>query len=302
LANILELQAVSKTYDKKNVLSQISFSIPKGSIFGLLGQNGAGKTTLIRILAQITASDCGKIYFNQEVLAEKHQKEIGYLPEERGLYKKMKVKDQLLYLSQLKGLKLTEAKSKLNYWAEKFDLFPYLEKPLEALSKGWQQKVQFLSAILHEPSLVILDEPFTGFDPQNAQRLVEEIQELNKKGTTFIISTHRMEMVEELCNEVAFIHQSHLVKHGNIDNIKQQEGIKSYWVEAKGYIETVPDFALIISKIQTEHICKTQIEVQENKVHDLLIYLISIVEIKVFKPKEISLKEIFIKLNSVVSA
>jgi ABC-2 type transport system ATP-binding protein len=193
---MLSLHNIVKQYANHRALDDVSINIPEGKIFGILGPNGAGKTSLIRIINQITAPDSGKIYFENELLSPKHIEQIGYLPEERGLYKKMKVGEQMIYLAQLKGLSKTHAKKKLSYWFEKLDIASWWNKRIEDLSKGMQQKVQFIATILHDPKLIILDEPFSGFDPVNAQIIQEEILELNKNGATIIYSTHRMETVE----------------------------------------------------------------------------------------------------------
>ncbi|MFO0433945.1 MAG: ABC transporter ATP-binding protein, partial [Sphingobacteriaceae bacterium] len=192
MSHILNINQVSKIYSGYTALNKVSIDIPKQCIFGLLGPNGAGKTSLIRIINQITGPDTGEILFNGEKLNQKHVERIGYLPEERGLYKKMTVGDQALYLSQLKGLSKAEAKKRLNYWFEKFEMQTWWKKKIEELSKGMQQKVQFIVTVLHEPELLILDEPFSGFDPINAQLIKNEILELKKKGTTIIFSTHNM--------------------------------------------------------------------------------------------------------------
>ena len=191
---------MSKAYAGHVAIEDISISVPEGSIFGLLGPNGAGKTTFIRIINQITGPDTGRLWFGNERLEQKHLQEIGYLPEERGLYKKMKVGEQALYLCQLKGLPKKEALEKLKYWFEKFEIQAWWNKKVEELSKGMAQKVQFIVTVLHEPKLLILDEPFSGFDPINTNLIKSEILELKKKGTTIIFSTHNMGSVEELCD------------------------------------------------------------------------------------------------------
>jgi ABC-2 type transport system ATP-binding protein len=206
--NILEAQHIVKRYSNHTALNDVSISIPRGCIFGLLGPNGAGKTSLIRIITQITAPDSGTVYFNGEPLSPKHISQIGYLPEERGLYKKMKVGEQLLYLTQLKGISKAEAMDKLKVWFKKFEIQTWWNKHVEDLSKGMQQKVQFVATVLHNPSLIILDEPFSGFDPINANLIKDEILQLKQQGSTIIFSTHRMESVEELCDYIALINKS----------------------------------------------------------------------------------------------
>ena len=218
--NILTIDSVSKHYGNFTVLNDVSINIPEGSIFGLLGPNGAGKTTLIRIINQITKPDSGKVFFNNSELKPSHIKNIGYLPEERGLYPKMKIGEQAIYLAQLKGLDRSVAKSELNKWFEKFEISDWWDKKVTELSKGMAQKVQFIVTVLHKPKLLIFDEPFSGFDPINANLIKDEILELRKQGATVIFSTHRMESVEELCEDIALINKSNKILDGKLYNIK----------------------------------------------------------------------------------
>ena len=218
--NILTIDSVSKYYGNFTALNDVSINIPEGSIFGLLGPNGAGKTTLIRIINQITQPDSGKVFFNNSELKPSHIKNIGYLPEERGLYPKMKIGEQAIYLAQLKGLDRSVAKSELNRWFEKFEISDWWDKKVTELSKGMAQKVQFIVTVLHKPKLLIFDEPFSGFDPINANLIKDEILELRKQGATVIFSTHRMESVEELCEDIALINKSNKILDGKLDNIK----------------------------------------------------------------------------------
>jgi len=211
---ILSIRQVVKKYSDHLALDHIDLEIPRAKIFGLLGPNGAGKTSLIRIINQITAPDSGQIIFDGERLSAKHVDQIGYLPEERGLYKKMKVGDQLLYLAQLKGMSKSEAISKLKDWFIRLDIKDWWNKPVDDLSKGMQQKTQFIATVVHEPKLLILDEPFSGFDPINATMLKDEILAIKERGTTILFSTHRMETVEELCDDIALINQSRVVLAG----------------------------------------------------------------------------------------
>lgn len=226
--NILEVKNVSKQYANHLALNNVSISVPRGTIFGLLGPNGAGKTTLIRIINSITAPDKGEVLLNGKPLTLNDTANIGYLPEERGLYKKMKVGEQALYLSQLKGLSKSEALKRLKYWFEKFEIESWWDKKIEELSKGMAQKVQFITTVLHEPKLLIFDEPFSGFDPVNAELLKQEILELRDKGATVIFSTHNMDSVERLCENIALIHQSQVVLSGNINDIRQQFSTNKY--------------------------------------------------------------------------
>lgn len=237
--NLLIAKNVTKAYGDKIALKNFSIQIPKASIYGLLGPNGAGKTTLIRIINQITMPDSGEIIFDGEKLSAKHISQIGYMPEERGLYKNMKVGDQCIYLAQLKGLSKKEAKKRLNFWFEKLNISDWWGKKLTELSKGMSQKIQFIVTVLHEPKLLIFDEPFSGFDPVNANIIRDEILELQKNGATIIFSTHRMESVEDLCNYVALIHRSEKILDGAIHSIKEEFKEEAYWVELKN---TNPNF------------------------------------------------------------
>ncbi|MBE8720486.1 ABC transporter ATP-binding protein [Sphingobacterium pedocola] len=228
---MLEIKNITKQYANHLALDDVSLFIPKGIIFGLLGPNGAGKTSLIRIINQITAPDSGQVYFNGKQLNSDHVGAIGYLPEERGLYKKMKIGEQMIYLAQLKGLSKVEARRRIQYWFEKLNIGSWWDKKVEDLSKGMQQKVQFVATVLHEPELIILDEPFSGFDPVNAQIIQDEILELNKKGTTVIYSTHRMETVEELCDHIALIHKSKKILDGSVKEIKKMYKNQTYSID-----------------------------------------------------------------------
>ncbi len=232
--DILTINNISKSYADHKALSDVSLAVPKQSIFGLLGPNGAGKTTLIRIINQIISSDGGTIEINGETLKQDHVRVIGYLPEERGLYKKMKVGEHLLYFAQLKGLKKKEAITKIRHWFKKLDIPDWLDKKVEDLSKGMQQKVQFIGTVLHDPELIILDEPFSGFDPINANIIKDEILELREKGSTIIFSTHRMESVEELCDHIALLDQSYKILDGPKKDIKNKYRSQTFLVNHLG--------------------------------------------------------------------
>ena len=229
-----EAKDVVKQYAGHKALNKVSISVPKGSIFGLLGPNGAGKTTLIRIINQITGPDSGAVFFNGQPLKPEDVKRIGYLPEERGLYKKMKVGEQAVYLAQLKGMSQKEATKKLKSWFDKFDILPWWDKKVEELSKGMQQKVQFIVTILHEPELLIFDEPFSGFDPINANLLKKEILELRDKGATIIFSTHNMGSVEEICDHIALINKSEKILDGPVEQIKKKYRTNTYEINYTG--------------------------------------------------------------------
>lgn len=219
--NILVTKEVTKQFGKHTALNKVSLEIPKNSIYGLLGPNGAGKTTLIRIINQITYPDNGEVYFDGELLKPHHIAMIGYLPEERGLYKSMKVGEQALYLAQLKGLGKSEAKMRLKHWFARLEIGDWWNKKVQELSKGMAQKIQFIVTVLHEPKLLIFDEPFSGFDPINANIIKDEILNLKENGTSIIFSTHRMESVEELCEYIALIHQSEKILDGKLSDIKK---------------------------------------------------------------------------------
>lgn len=231
---MLSVKNIVKQYASHRALDNVSLEIERGKIFGLLGPNGAGKTSLIRIITQITAPDSGEVTFNGQRLNENHISQMGYLPEERGLYKKMEIGEQVLYLSKLKGLSTAEATKRIKFWFEKLEMGGWWSKKVEDLSKGMQQKVQFVATILHQPELIILDEPFSGFDPVNANIIKNEILELNKQGATFIFSTHHMESVEELCDQIALIDRSKKILDGSVDEIKSSYRNNSYWIEYEG--------------------------------------------------------------------
>ena len=218
----LRAEHIVKRYAAHTALNDVSIEVPRGKVFGLLGPNGAGKTTLIRIINRITAPDSGEVSFDGHPFEADDVMRIGYLPEERGLYKKMKVGEQAIYLAQLKGLSHAEAKKRLTYWFNKFGIMPWWDKKLEELSKGMQQKVQFIITILHEPPLLIFDEPFSGFDPVNAEMLKREILNLRDKGHTVIFSTHNMASVEEVCDEIALINHSQVVLSGQVAEVKDR--------------------------------------------------------------------------------
>lgn len=230
MSTILEVNKVVKQYADFVALNEVSLTVPKGSIYGLLGPNGAGKTSLIRIINQITLPDSGEIILDGEKLQPKHVQYIGYLPEERGLYKSMKVGEQCLYLAQMKGLSKTEAKIQLDYWFDRLEIQGWWNKKIEELSKGMAQKIQFVVCVLHKPKLLIFDEPFSGFDPVNANLIKDEILALKEQGSTIIFSTHRMESVEELCDHIALIHQSNKLIEGKLDDVKRQFKTNSFEV------------------------------------------------------------------------
>jgi ABC-2 type transport system ATP-binding protein len=236
MSEILRVTNVSKRYSNHQALTNVSLSVSRGSVFGLLGPNGAGKTSLIRIINQITGPDTGEIYFKGEKLDPRHVERIGYLPEERGLYKKMTVGDQVMYLARLKGLSSFEARKRIDHWFSRFDMQGWRKKKIEELSKGMQQKVQFIVTVIHEPELLILDEPFSGFDPINAQLIRNEILELKKNGATVIFSTHNMGSVEELCDHIALINKSEKILDGPVKQIRRTYRSNIYRIAFKGNV------------------------------------------------------------------
>jgi ABC-2 type transport system ATP-binding protein len=245
--NILRIEDVVKTYDKHIAVNHVSFEMPEGCIFGMLGPNGAGKSSLIRMITTITRPDSGKIFFANEPLNSRHPEQIGYMPEERGLYKKMKVGEHMLYLAQLKGLSYNDARTEVKKWFIKLDITDWWDKKVEELSKGMQQKVQFVSTVIHKPRLLILDEPFSGLDPLNADLLKNEIYELHKQGTSIIFSTHRMEQVEEICDKIVLINKGKNVLFGSVKEIKQNFKENLFRIDYEG---TLPDMNNGISLVE----------------------------------------------------
>jgi ABC-2 type transport system ATP-binding protein len=294
--SLLDIQHLKKQFASHLAVDDISFSLKKGSIFGLLGPNGAGKTTLIRMITGIFYPDAGNILFNgKNYNPEKDPSNIGYMPEERGLYKKMKVGEQILYLAQLKGLSKKEAFEKARYWFEKLEMTEWWHKKVEDLSKGMSQKLQFVATVMHEPDLIILDEPFSGLDPLNAEIIKQEIYELAKKGASIIFSTHRMEQVEEICDHIVLINQGKKILDGSVTEIKQQFKKNTFLVEA------LPDNPLALSEqFQVLNHTSNQWEIKcepDVKTNDLLQYFMSQgKQIHTFRELLPSLNEIFIQL------
>ena len=283
---------VVKEYGDYIALNKVSITVPKGSIYGLLGPNGAGKTTLMRIINQITAPDSGSLIFDGAPLSKHHISDIGYLPEERGLYKKMKVGEQALYLAQLKGMSYDEALEKLTFWFEKLDILSWWNKKVEELSKGMAQKIQFVVTVIHEPKLLIFDEPFSGFDPINAAIIRKEILELSEKGTTIIFSTHRMESVEEICDHIALINKAQTILEGPIEEIKKQFANNSYEVITTDKVLSENDYFSIISQKETNY----SLLLKEGKTQqEALQSIIQQTEIISFRKEIPSMEEIFIK-------
>ncbi|MGB4654466.1 MAG: ATP-binding cassette domain-containing protein [Bacteroidales bacterium] len=299
---LLETISVRKQFGNFTALNNVSISVPENSIYGLLGPNGAGKTTLIRIINQITAPDSGEVLLNGDKLKLSDVKNVGYLPEERGLYKKMKVGEQAIYLAQLKGLSLKEAKDELKYWFTKLEMQSWWDKKIEELSKGMQQKVQFVTTVVHKPKLLIFDEPFSGFDPINASILKDEILELKKKGATIIFSTHNMSSVEELCDNIALINKAEKVLEGNMHDIKRQHFNNELEVHISyvdDYMTTLStdDFKIIDSKPEDNNILNITYKVNDNLTsNDLLQFLIPKAKIHHVSELIPSMNEVFISV------
>lgn len=302
MSNILEVRNVVKRFGDYTALNSVSLSVPKGSIYGLLGPNGAGKTSLIRIINQITLPDSGQVILDGEKLGPAHVRHIGYLPEERGLYKSMKVGEQCLYLAQLKGLSHKEAKEQLEYWFDRLEIQGWWNKKIQELSKGMAQKIQFVVTVLHRPKLLIFDEPFSGFDPVNANLIKDEILELKKQGATIIFSTHRMESVEELCDDIALIHQSNKLIEGKLADVKRQHrtnnfevGILTDNVEGLMYDLTQK---FMISQADFKSLndeLKLNIQIGDSRPNDLLSILTGRGQVTHFVEKIPSVNDIFIK-------
>lgn len=299
--DIFSAESVVKKFIHTTALDRVSLSIPGGSIYGLLGPNGAGKTTLIRIINQITAPDEGKLYFKGEDLGPQHIPRIGYLPEERGLYKRMKVGEQAIYLARLKGLSKSDARARLKTWFEKFQISDWWNRKIQELSKGMQQKVQFIVTVLHEPELLIFDEPFSGFDPINADMLKNEILELKEKGSTIIFSTHNMGSVEELCDHITLIDKGKTLIEGPIGDIREQYRTNTYELGFQGdparlkkalnkhyeLLETIPGRDLTTARIRLLH------QTTDNELLSLLLPAVHIVSFTEVFP---SMNEIFIRV------
>lgn len=299
--DLFQAKNVVKEFSNFRALNKVSISVPDNSIFGLLGPNGAGKTTLIRIINQITAPDEGELLFGGRKMTEDDVYKIGYLPEERGLYKKMKVGEQAIYLAQLKSLSRHDALKKLKYWFEKFEMTEWWDKKVEELSKGMQQKVQFVTTIIHEPRLLIFDEPFSGFDPINANMLKNEILEMKRKGSTIIFSTHNMSSVEELCDDISLINKSEVILEGPIFNIKKNYRTNVYELSYSGDPAKLQSglghgYELVSNKTDN-HIhfasIKTPTEDSENRLLKELIPLVNIISFNELIP---SMNDVFIRV------
>ena len=300
-ANLITVHAVVKDFSGHRALNHVSLDVPEGSVYGLLGPNGAGKTTLLRIINQITAPDQGSILFEGKPIGPEHRSNIGYLPEERGLYKKMKVGEQALYLAQLKGLSKAEAKKRLNVWFEKFEVGAWWDKKVEELSKGMAQKIQFITTVLHEPRLLIFDEPFSGFDPINVNLLKQEILLMKERGATIIFSTHNMSSVEELCDHITLINESEAILQGEISTIREQYRDNKYLVTFGGDKEKLAgglDSRFQLLQMEENGMGqRATIQVREGDGSgDLIKNLVEITEIKSFHEILPGMNDIFIQV------
>lgn len=298
---MISIRNIVKQYANHRALDNVSIEIEQGKVFGLLGPNGAGKTSLIRIINQITGPDSGEILFNGEKLHQGHIARIGYLPEERGLYKKMEIGEQILYLARLKGLSRADAVTRARYWFKKLEIETWWNKKIEELSKGMQQKAQFVATVIHEPELLILDEPFTGFDPVNAELIKNEILELNKKGATIIFSTHRMESVEELCDSIALLNLSHKILDGKVKTIRNNYRNGTYVLEYEGRNVNIGSNApfTLMSETDTEEGKKMTLRINAgNKVNDVLEYMLPLAGITKLEEVVPTMNEIFIQTVS----
>jgi ABC-2 type transport system ATP-binding protein len=293
----IAIHEVTKKYADHTALDRICIDIPEHCIYGLLGPNGAGKTTLIRILNQITAPDSGEVLINGEKLSQKHIARIGYLPEERGLYKKMKVGEQAIYLAELKGIKKAEAQKRLKTWFEKFEIAAWWDKKVEELSKGMQQKIQFITTIIHEPEILIFDEPFSGFDPINANLLKDAILDLRDKGATILLSTHNMASVEELCESITLINKGKSILQGKVNDIKRQHD-----THQREIIVRTDNAQQVLALTDTYNIKVEQTDIPEEmrltlfseSPNDLIGQLLSIGQLVSFKEVLPSMNDIFI--------
>ena len=297
--NFLEARDIVKRYAKHTALEGVSINVRRGRVFGLLGPNGAGKTTLIRIINRITMADSGSVTFDGHPLAADDIYNIGYLPEERGLYKKMKVGEQAIYLARLKGLDRRTAVERLRRWFDKFDINPWWDKKVEELSKGMQQKVQFVTTVLHEPQLLIFDEPFSGFDPVNTELLKREILALKEKGHTIVFSTHNMSSVEEICDDFALINHSRVVLDGTVADVRRQFRTGIYDLSTSSdHILTPFNGVEVLSSSKREHSTQYRLRKTDDSMTNsqLLTHIASQVEIESFQEQIPSMNEIFLKV------
>ncbi len=299
--NILQLEDVVKTYDKHVAVDKVSFNVPEGRIFGLLGPNGAGKTSLIRIITTITRADEGRVFLAGEPINSRTPTQIGYMPEERGLYKKMKVGEHLMYLAQLKGLSKRDAKAAIETWFEKFEITDWWNKKVEELSKGMQQKIQFIATVIHRPKLLILDEPFSGLDPINTNLIKDEIYQLKQEGISIIFSTHRMEQVEEVCEEIVLINKGKNILQGEVKAVKDQFKENRFRLDYEGSLPPNIAAQAAIIKEAKDHVIIQMSEGEDS--NNLLRYFINQgVHVTAFNEILPSLNEIFIQQVTTVES
>lgn len=292
--SLLALQHITKKYGSYLASDDVNFEIPKGKIFGLLGPNGAGKTTLIRMITRILYPDAGSILFNGQPLSEKHTESIGYMPEERGLYKKMKVGEHLIYLGRLKGLSQQQAKQNVNAWLEKFEIQSWYTKHIEELSKGMSQKIQFIATVLHNPELLILDEPFSGLDPINSKLIEDEIHAMSAQGKTIIFSTHRMEQVEEICDDIVLINSGKKILEGSVKELKHRFKENKFRVSFNDEIRNgLLDKLNVVERNTGEVIVKFEEDHRGNEL--LKLFVENGVEVTSFNEELPSINEIFIR-------
>lgn len=295
---LFEAQKVTKRFATQTALDEVSISVPEQSIYGLLGPNGAGKTTLIRIINQITAPDSGAIFLNGRPVKPEDVHNIGYLPEERGLYKKMRVGEQALYLAQLKGLSHAEAMRRLKYWFKKLEITGWWDKKVEELSKGMQQKVQFVTTVLHEPKLLIFDEPFTGFDPINVKQIKDEILFLRERGATIIFSTHNMSSVEELCDNITLINKAHTILEGSVDKIRNEWAASEYDIVFDGNVTPSGNghFSILSSAFEEGKSVVRIKAAETGDTNEIIRAMTSAGKVVSFNPALPSMNEIFIRV------
>jgi ABC-2 type transport system ATP-binding protein len=294
--SIIQIQEVSKFYADHTALDKVSFDVPKGCIFGLLGPNGAGKTSLIRIINQITAPDEGQILFNGNPLTKDHIKQIGYLPEERGLYKKMTVYDQLIYFARLRGMDTSAAKKTINEWLEKFEATTWKKKKIEELSKGMQQKIQFIVTVMHSPDFIILDEPFTGFDPKNTQLIKDEIENLRNQGASIMLSTHRMENVEAICDNVVLLNKANVVAQGTVMDVRNSLKDNTYSITYRGDVDAT-QFTGIDIKENVQKDGSTTLLFTYNDKPDIQLLNNPLIQISEYREVIPSMQEVFLTLT-----
>jgi ABC-2 type transport system ATP-binding protein len=299
---VLQLENISKSYFQKLALEDVSLTLMEGEIFGLLGPNGAGKTSIIRIINKIIEADKGSVRFKKELMLDKHLIHFGYLPEERGLYRTMTVKDHAYFLGRLRGMSNSDIKIQLNYWLEKFKIIDWANKRIEELSKGMAQKVQFICAVLHQPQILILDEPFSGFDPINVELIQDELKSMKANGKTIMLSSHNMKSVEEICDRVALIHNSKKILEGSVSKIRDDRKNGTYAIRFRGnmigFVNALwTGFELIDKELLSENRFIAYVKMRnENNFQDLLKTLLGQVEIEAAWEVTPSMQEIFIEM------